>query len=225
VVFLASQGNILTSQPLYHLRFTILDASSVSYDVIQNGRVIAQSGNLAFDSNITLDEGINNFEIKAVDAAGNIALPAFISDIELDTMPPVLNLKPDNNTVINSLALAVSGSSNEKLQSITVNGMNLTLASNKKDFSDSIGLGTEGDHVITFTGYDLAGNISQVTRNIKVVLAVFNKNLIAIEPTSNGAQLLIKGAPSAVRAGLEVPKQLQQMRMEVLVLFLIHFQT
>lgn len=199
-----SLGNILTNLKQYHLNFTVLDKSPISYEVLQNGKLIAQRSNLMFDEMITLEEGVNTFEIKAVDAAGNLAVPAVIGNIELDTIAPILTVKPDDGIIFNKVTVPISGTSNESLKTMTVNGKALAIAANKKDFSDNINLEREGDHEIVFTGYDLAGNMSKITRNVKVVLSIFNRNLISIEPTSNGSQLLIKGAPAAVRAGVDV---------------------
>lgn len=203
-VFIASSQNFITNNQDFHLSFTALDANGVSYEVYQNGNLIFQGNELVFDNYVQLEEGVNNFKIKVVDEVGNFAPEINLTNIVLDTIPPALNNLPVDNLVLNGLHLAISGNSNEKLLKVTANGNDLVLASNKKDFSGNISFNTEGDHLITFIGHDLAGNITSADRNIKVALSVFNKNLIAIEPTSNGTQLLIKGAPSATRGNVDV---------------------
>ena len=116
-------------------------------------------------STITSTDGVNNIDIEAYDAAGNMATR--FTQIKVDTVAPVVDPvvpTPDglNDWFVTApVAISVNGSDDlSGLESATVSTDTETWQENL-DLSD-------GSHTVSFRSTDVAGNITTVTRDVKV---------------------------------------------------------
>lgn len=161
----------------------------------QIGLVQADANGRFILADVVLSEGVNQFTAIASDAAGNQSEPGPALAIVLDTAPPVISMiAPEEGLFSNAPTLAVSGSVDELLSSLTVNGLAAVL--NGQNFLlDSLAL-LEGNNTIVVTATDLAGNSASVTRSMTQDLT---PPIISISTPSEGgvtrlAQIDISGA-------------------------------
>ncbi len=105
--------------------------------------------------------GTYTVTLKVTDNKGGVT-SASQSISVVDKVAPRLTITaPAPNTQITTSTYTVSGTSNEKLLSITANGQAVTLAANQTSFSSSISV-PRGSIGVSFIGKDLAGNSTTV---------------------------------------------------------------
>lgn len=205
VISLGVQDHLLTRNANFEIPILVTDRSPTIVSVVHNGTNIFQGQVISQPVVAHLREGLNIFEITAVDAAGNEAAPISLYEIVLDSTPPVLSqLVPQSGQLLNSLSISVSGASNESLLSAKVNGSDLVLSEDKKHFSGIYTAQVEGPLTLHWEAVDLAGNIASTTSDVQVVLKVLNGDLLSVVPAAAGNYLIIKGAPGAARPGITV---------------------
>lgn len=206
IIYLYATDNVLTNNPIFNLAITIAENNPVQTRVLQNGQEVFVSTDSSFSYDATLLEGINSFEIQSVDAAGNIALKKYLSNVSLDTTPPVLaSVKPIDGSNIYNLDFSLTGASNEKLLNLKVNGKDYIVGGDNKTFSVPLKAFLEGAFPVEIVATDLAQNSSTINLNYQIILKVLNIDLIAITPgLDNADKLIISGAPGASRPGSEV---------------------
>src|SRR5690606_5182448 len=73
IIALGNSDNTLTNNPSYTLAVIVDDHSPVTVEVLHNGNSVLVTEEPVFDLNVTLAEGINTFEVRAVDFASNVA--------------------------------------------------------------------------------------------------------------------------------------------------------
>ncbi len=205
-IALFNLDNILTNNPSYKMSISVADVSPINSRILQNGNEVFQTADYSFDYSATLVEGINTFEVQAVDAASNVAISQHLYNITLDTIPPVLSgITPVNGDNIYNPDFNLTGTSNEPLLSLTVNGKSYATGSDKKSFSIPLKALVEGDFPVDIVATDLAQNSTSIHLNYHIILKVLNSDLIAITPNPDNAdKLIITGSPGATRPNAEV---------------------
>ncbi len=205
-IYLFNTDNSLTNNPAYKISLTVADVSPITTRILQNGKEVFSSADYAIDYDATLVEGINTFEIQSVDAAGNVAEKKILSNITLDTIPPSLsNILPENDSNIYNLKFNLTGTSNEPLLNIKVNGKDYSVGGDYKSFSIPMTAFLEGDFPVDVVATDLAQNSISIHLNYHIVLKVLNSDLIAITPNPDNAdKLYVSGAAGAARPGSTV---------------------
>ena len=205
IVTLGLQDHILTRVSAFVLPVTISDRSPATTTVTHNGATVYQGEEPILNVAVALSEGLNVFEVSAVDAAGNASETQRLIDVVLDSTPPVLsNLRPLQNQILNTLGIALSGSSNEPLSAVSVNGQDLTLSGDKRSFTGMYVAQVEGALVLEWQATDLAGNSTSHETSVQISLKVLNGDLLSVVPDPKGTYFLLKGAPGATRPGLTV---------------------
>ncbi len=114
---------------------------------------------------LALVEGTNTVTAEAKDRAGNTGTATIT--VVLDTVPPVINITaPQPDDYLNTPIINVTGTINEPVSSVTVNGVAATITGNEFSLS---GLSLiEGANNVTVEAKDRAGNVA--TAMITVVL-------------------------------------------------------
>ena len=132
--------------------------------VTVNGTPAQVLGNTFTLSGLVLVEGGNAVAVEAKDAAGNSGSEALI--LNLDTIAPEVTIgAPQADAYVKTPAIAVTGTVNEAVLSITVNGVPAAITGTS--YSASITL-VEGPNPITVTANDRADNPGTATRNINL---------------------------------------------------------
>lgn len=204
VIVLGNSDNTLTNNPSYTLPVIVDDHSPIQVQVFHNGHQVLATDEAVFDLNVTLVEGINTFEVRAIDAASNEALAVKLNNVELDTVPPsIIGLLPAEGAILSQLDFNVSGQVSELLQSFTVNNQAIVLNADKR-FNKSITAPMEGVFSFEIVASDLAGNVTTINRSVQIVLKVINENLITIVPNDKTGGLTVIGLPGAARPGIQV---------------------
>ncbi len=199
VIDLVSEQTTRTSDPIYTLKFNIIDGSSTltTIDIMgAEGSITTESK--SFSQNIVLTEGENIITITSTDARGNIEQNSRVLNLTLDTTGPVLSI--DQTGTLRSANITFTGSANEELISISVNDIDGDVTST--NFSNEYTFMSEGEHSVVFTARDTLGNTSTQTIDFKVKEHILNMNLISINPIAG--KLLVVGRAGAVDSGLTV---------------------
>ncbi|MBL7716959.1 MAG: hypothetical protein JNL01_15960 [Bdellovibrionales bacterium] len=195
---------ILTNQVLFTAPITVTDESSVNTKVFLNGVAVQETSAMSFTLSTTLAEGMNAIKIESTDAVG-LTSSRDLAMVTLDTVAPVVAIsQPIEGQSFSNSLISVSGLSAEALSFARVQNTQLTLGSDSKSFVGQINLGTEGQKILDFEFFDLAGNRSAISRSVTVSLKVLNENLISVHPDPDGIHLLIRGATGAARAGAQL---------------------
>lgn len=132
---------------------TITDQSSVTTQVFRSGVLIATEQAKSFQ--LTLVEGVNNFVLKAVDAAQNKAPDVIIANITLDSVLPKIESSLATNSLTNNpkVHITIADSSSATTQVIG-NGV-VMLNTNSKSFDITL---FEGSFAYNIATTDQAGN-------------------------------------------------------------------
>lgn len=160
--------------------------------IIHNGQVVHSSELKDITFIINLAEGSNTIKIESIDDFGNIALPFEISGIVLDSAPPAIAFthspaipNPDQEITID--ASASSDLSGIKNYSIHASG---TLLASSTSNQIKIKIQNSGDHQITVTAEDNAGNLSSLKKTIHVNIPPIA--ILKATPTTGTAPLQVE---------------------------------
>jgi len=162
--------------------------------------------------NVVLSEGANAFTASARDAAGNQGSPSAPLAVVLDTRPPVITITtPQPGVVVGTPQTLITGTVDEPLSSLTINGANVEVSSTST-FTSTLALAA-GDNSALITATDLAGNVSSTTVVIRrdstppriTITAPLNGSLTNMPQIQVGgtvddaeATLTVGGAPVSV---------------------------
>jgi pimeloyl-ACP methyl ester carboxylesterase/uncharacterized Zn-binding protein involved in type VI secretion len=129
------------------------------------GTVIADPQGSFILPGVTMAEGNNSYSATATDAAGNESLPSAPLVTVLDTKPPVITVTaPQTGVVINTPDVTITGSVNEPLASLTINGAAVTLDPSLA-FTTTMALAA-GSNSALIVAIDPAGNVATTTLTI-----------------------------------------------------------
>jgi len=176
--------NLTTNNSVLALTIFASDSSPINTKLFKDSVVIAESSQVSFSTTLNLVEGINEFNIVSIDAAGNST--SLLREIRFDSTPTVLsNLDPAPGATIttNVFSLLVSGESNEPLGNIFANGVPLNLDSTNTSFSGLIFLLGEGAQSIEFVTSDVSGNPSTFIVNFDFIV---DQNSPVLSTTASG---------------------------------------
>ncbi|MCK5072895.1 MAG: PKD domain-containing protein [Bacteriovoracaceae bacterium] len=163
--------NIVTNNSNFNLQVVVDDSSPVNSTIIQNNNQVYQTNSKSFNYSAVLSDGVNVFAFNSTDLAGNKAVIVNLNNVVLDTKPPMLSeVSPTEGEIIRKLSFPVYAVSNEVLQKFSINGVNINLSPDKKNISSTFTVKNEGHQTLVFSAQDVAGNITNVTRNIEVNL-------------------------------------------------------
>jgi RHS repeat-associated protein len=118
-----------------------------------------------YRATLPLVEGLNAFDVLALDTSGNGAHAAL--SVTRDSIPPVLQLTaPAEGARFAALTATVSGSVTDASPvTLTVNGQSIPVAADGTFFGQ-VPL-TQGANVLTVVAIDPAGNTAQLVRNVR----------------------------------------------------------
>jgi len=155
-------SDLFTNRPTFNLTYSVLESGGVTSKVFKNGTDVHSSTSKSVSTEIALSPGLNNFQIKATDAASNEAIPVSINNIFLDQVPPKIALTETRaHYTTDQSTYVVSGNVTDEISVETkfvLNGETF-VATDLKTFSETIIL-QEGINNIEVIAEDAAGNIS-----------------------------------------------------------------
>lgn len=169
VIAVDQSSNFLTNNPLFMLSGSISDNSNIEYSIYLNGNFVSKSSLKNISKIVNLEEGSNTIIISAMDVAGNKSNDFVLSNIKLDTKPPELAINlPFNNALLKGENIDAKATSNEDLKQANINGNQVGLSTDKRQFEIKLNLSKDGVSLISYSATDLAGNTSEVTRSISI---------------------------------------------------------
>ncbi len=122
---ITAQENFSTANSKYVIKASVVDVSQTNFKILRNNVELFTSISKNIETEITLLNGINSFEIIVTDASG-LSSSKNLTGIMLDTSAPVLSsISPDNNIITNTRVIGVTASSNEPLSKVLINGNEL----------------------------------------------------------------------------------------------------
>jgi len=140
-----------------------------------NGAVVANN-NGSFSGEVTLKEGSNTIEIRAI--LGEL-IQSDIVTVSLDQTPPYLTIDSHNDgetvytntiTITGLVNDIVRGTIEEDQANVTVNGLDATI--NNRSYAVIDVPLVEGENTITVNGADQVGNVSSIDININYEILV-----------------------------------------------------
>lgn len=172
---------------------TAAAASTIKTTAITNGYSVTYTPAAA------LSDGSHTVTIAISDHDGNAAAEQSTT-YKLDTVPPTLNVtSPTDNLVTATAALTVAGTTNDATSSpvtiaVKLNGTDqgaVTVASSGS-FTKQVTL-TEGTNTIVVTATDAAGQVTSITRTVKLDTTVptIKSAIITPNPVDAGATMVI----------------------------------
>lgn len=172
---------------------TAAAASTIKTTAITNGYSVTYTPAAA------LSDGSHTVTMAVSDHDGNAAVEQSTT-YKLDTVPPTLNVtSPTDNLVTATAALTVAGTTNDATSSpvtiaVKLNGTDqgaVTVASNGS-FSKQVTL-AEGTNTIVVTATDAAGQVTSITRTVKLDTTVptIKSATITPNPVDAGATMVI----------------------------------
>ncbi|MBI3556009.1 MAG: hypothetical protein HY074_07085, partial [Deltaproteobacteria bacterium] len=152
-----THDHVITNQKLFTIGVAVSDASPATTKIIFNG-VEALSTLDAFPTTaVNLVEGPNTVEVQSVDRAGNVAAPIRLTDVVLDTVPPLVNLTPSVPRLTNQKNAQFVFSANESATfSCTTDGGQSNPCLSPVNYSGLL----DGAHAFSIVATDKAGNLS-----------------------------------------------------------------
>lgn len=160
-------SNTLTRNNLIHI--SVADASPTTTYVWNNQQqLVLTTVEKEFD--VTLAEGFNNFVLQSIDSYGVTSTYLYLSNIRLDTTPPVINAILASEYIYNTYpqTVTISINSDEDLQALTINNVTATMLT-PRAFSYLATVNQPGVLNLSIKAFDLAGN-----ETIKSYDPVFN---------------------------------------------------
>ncbi len=205
IISLSYSGQTLTKESSVPVAVNIQDESPAWSKVIINDQIMYETRNKNFNVSFELPlEGINSLKIISIDEANNTSESSILS-VTKDSTPPILAaLIPANGSLIQRVSFPVSGTSNEPLSSVSVDGLQLTLSSDKKSFTGTYVSNGQGLHQFTWLAVDIAGNESTQTTSVDIQSRLLIPELVSIIPDQDGRHLYIVGSIGATRPSSEV---------------------
>ena len=168
-----------------NVRVSITDALAVSSEVFRDGFLESTQTAKAF--NLVLNEGVNNFKVTTKDAVQNQAPDFILSQVVLDTKPPVLSSNVNSGAVVASNKIHISISDAVSVTTIVKKGSAVIATHQTKEFDIPL---TSGLNSFTLLATDGLGtkaanfNISNVRLNADVVAPVLSANVSSNAITS-----------------------------------------
>lgn len=185
------------------LSVKITDSTETNTRVIINSVEIYRTSEKEFNYSFELGgDGANTIQIVSVDEAGNEVVSALFQ-VTRDSTAPVLSIQsPIRNGIFSNVIIPIQGMADEELSSISVDGMALTLAPDKKSFSGEYVSNGRGGLTLQFEAQDALGNIGSIAIPITIRPSLLVKELVGT--VGQGDKVRISGAPGATRAGAEL---------------------
>ena len=153
----------LTNQATVEVRGTVADAGGIA-TVLVNGSSATLAGG-TFAATVLLEEGFNEILVVATDGSNNQGFAGI--SVTLDTEPPRLALSsPREGQLVNGDSIQVAGeiSDDSGIDRVTVDGTEIGVDGGL--FTTDLQLQQEGPRAIVVAAVDLAGNSTQVTREV-----------------------------------------------------------
>lgn len=172
---------------------TAAESSTIKTTAITNGYSVTYTPAAA------LSDGSHTVTIAVSDHDGNAAVEQSTT-YKLDTVPPTLNVtSPTDNLVTATAALTVAGTTNDATSSpvtiaVKLNGTDqgtVTVAANGS-WTKQVTL-SEGTNTIVVTATDAAGQVTSITRTVKLDTTVptIKSATITPNPVDAGATMVI----------------------------------
>jgi hypothetical protein len=171
-------SNTIVNNNLVHI--SVVDASSTVTRVWNNQQQLIGTYSVK-EFDLVLNQGINNFVIQSIDA-GNLQSSFFyLSNINLDTVPAVLNSVISTEYIFSSYPQTVSIDiiSNEDLKSLKINGT-LAIMLTPRNFSYLLQINHPQTVNLNFEAIDFADNVTT-----ELFSTVFNIDNIAPSISTN----------------------------------------
>ena len=175
VTIAAPQVGSAVATPTVTIQGTVIDQNAVTATITLNAgpsQPLALSAG-AYGSPATLNEGMNQIVVRAIDAAGNIGTTA--GNIMLDTTPPVIGVTaPLAGAQLNGV-VAVTAEASDLPSGISrvdllVNGVSLASRSTPPyDFSLNTATVPAGDATVTVRAIDMVGNTTEASRVVHIL--------------------------------------------------------
>lgn len=141
--------------------------ANATVKLFNNGQLIAtlkaDAAGLFSVAGVNLNEGNNPFTAQATDAAGNAGLHSLPLTVVLDTKAPLITVSaPQPGMVISAPQVSITGTVDETLASLTINGASTPLGAETLGFEYMLALAA-GENSALITATDLAGNVATTT--------------------------------------------------------------
>lgn len=160
-------GNQILSNDQFSFGISVDSLYPTTTVVRQNGVTVFESSDSYMQVNVTLNEGVNYFEVTTTDVNG-VSDGIYADFIELDTTPPVIDMQQPfaGQTLELGLyqeRLQVYGESNEPLQSVTFDGMEIgDYFGSSIDRNVEFNSSNSGAFLSELVATDMAGNQTRV---------------------------------------------------------------
>jgi hypothetical protein len=149
------------------LLVSVEDESSTTTEIVRNGQVEFTTTSKEFTR--TLADGVHQFEIRSTDANTNTSSVTF-TNLIVDTIPPVLTIAPIPTIYTQTVpvTVAINGTSNEDLSSVSVGAILGTFLADAREFSFALPISASTSFSVK--GVDLAGNESTAIVPVQLVV-------------------------------------------------------
>ena len=207
-------ADALTNQLTYQVPVKIDDLSPTTTKIYVNEELQLTTPSTFFTATLNLTkEGANSVKVVSTDAAGNVSISE-TKKIVRDTTPPggidttnpsLLSLFPKNGSSISGVVFQVGGTANEKISSVSVNGLNIAIGSDGKSFRGSYVAVALGIQSLSWIIKDLAGNTKAITTTVNLEDKLLVKPLVSVmNDPADKDYFLIVGQVGAARPGATV---------------------
>ena len=160
--------------------YTLTGTKTPGTSILINGNVaVPLSDATSWSATVNLIEGDNTLAIVARDAAGNQSATNTLT-IVVDNLPPVLTVTVPSKTNFNPLA--ISGTVDDSLTAVTVNGTPASRSGRTFEVSASL---IEGSNILTITATSPNGYVS--TKTVAVILGTI-PTILSLQP-ADGSKL------------------------------------
>lgn len=120
---------------------------------------------------LTLEDGVYQIRIVSTDSSGNQSLPVIIEGLTIDTKSPVMTVQLPYRLFIKELPthLSFDFEFNEKLQSLIVNGVELSVSFDQRTYNYSV-QSTANQLQVQYQAIDLAGNVFSGVQDVELII-------------------------------------------------------
>lgn len=151
------------------VQISIEDASPVTTQVFKNGNLIKSVTDKVFE--LTLEEGLNSFALRSMDAHGNLSANFYLTNVIVDTVAPIISTNLSLFYAYNSLPQneIINVNLNEEVQSLSINGEAM-IQIGPLSYTYTATFAEVGLKNFTFIAVDKAGNetVSQQTAEVYI---------------------------------------------------------